>query len=216
MKQELEKITSSAYRDILAEIKQSFYDIPFDNSKFQTEAFVISAEITPERAYRSIGLRLLTNIKNLEKIFLALKTKQVDLDEIDYNLQHGNLNEFQKRRELIKKEEILSDNDWSNKLINDAIIELNLLYSHYKKFPKYTREQFEAAERKHYEQRLNRQAIGLDGAAASIINMNEDMLAFEQFEEKIQQLSLENRDTQTLSAITNSMTNLLFKEKALQ
>jgi hypothetical protein len=216
MKQELEKIESSAYKNVLNEIKESFYDIPFDNSKFQTEAFVISAEITPERAYRAIGLKLLSNINSLETILLGIKNKQVDLDEIEYNLQHANLNEFQKRREVLKREQIELDNEWLNKLINDAIVELDVLYSHYQKFPKYTREQFEAAERKHYEQRLNRQAFGLEGAAASIINMNEDLPAFQQFEEKIQKLSLENKDLQTIGLITDAMTNRIKQVESLK
>ena len=73
---------------------------------------------------------------------------------------------------------------WQSKLVNDTIEELNILYKHFKSFPRYTRDQFESAERLHFEQRLTRQAIGLDGAKSSMINMNEDLSALLNFEKK--------------------------------
>jgi hypothetical protein len=194
---------------IFEEIQNAFYDIPFENSTFQTEAFVISAEITPERAYRAIGLRLMSKLASLREAKYSYMKTQIDLDEIEFNLKEGKLNQFDIRRELIKKEEILNSSYMTNKLIHDAITDLNTLYKHFKALPKYTREQFEASERQHFEQRLLRQVLNLDGAKNSIINMNEDLTSLLEYEEKAAAMpSIENSDLLTLSM---SLTNMLKK-----
>lgn len=200
-------ITIENSQDIIKEIEDAFYDIPFENSRFQTEAFVIAAQITPERAYRSIGLRMMTKLQALTANKFNQQKVQVDLDEIEYKIASGKLNEFDVRRELIKKEEILSQQAWSEKLINDAIQELNVLYAHFKKLPKYSREQFEAAERLHFEQKLNRQVLGLEGAKESLINMNDDVNALTAYEQEV--VMLENASTEDLLKLTSNLTNLL-------
>ena len=201
--------TETNTNEIFEEIQTAFFDIPFENSTFQTEAFVISAEITPERAYRAIGLRLMSKLSSLREAKYAYMKTQIDLDEIEFNLKEGKLNQFDIRRELIKKEEILSSSYMTNKLIHDAITDLNTLYKHFKALPKYTREQFEASERQHFEQRLLRQVLNLDGAKSSIINMNEDLTSLLEYEEKAAALaSIENSDLLTLSM---SLTNMLKK-----
>ena len=209
MKNEIEKIENSNYKNILEEVKEAFYDIPFGNSKFQTEAFVISSEITPERAYRAIGLKMLSSIKNLEMMVLNIREAQVDIDEITHKLNMNGVDEFEKRRLEIKREKIITEHGWTNKLINDAIDELDLLYSHFKKFPKFTKEQFEEGERIHFEQRLQRQVVGLEGAKVSLINMNEDFNAFRMFEDGVQKLTHENLNDSTLTALKHSMANFL-------
>lgn len=213
MKSELKKIEESNYIDVLKEIEEAFFEIPFGNSKFQTEAFVISAEITPERAYRSIGLQLLNSIRTMQELSISIKEKQIDLEEIEYKLEHGNLNEFDARREELKKLRIEKENFFLAKMVNDSLKELNLLYSHFKKFPKYTGEQFEEAESRHYDQRLNRQALGLEGAPMSLLNMREDLKAFLEFEEKIEKLGNNTLNQETFRQISNSMTNLLRREE---
>ena len=211
MNQEITQVTVDNASDVIAEIESAFYDIPFENSQFQTEAFVIAAQITPERAYRSIGLRMHAKLRALSEAKFGLLKEQVDLDEIDYKLTHGNLNEFDRRREMIKREEIESRRNWTNKLINDAIAELNVLYKHFKSLPKFTREQFEAGERVHFEQRLNRAALGLEGARESILNMRDDLPAITNYESQVAQL--ENLSSEHLLSLTNSMPNLLKEKK---
>lgn len=209
MKNEI-TVTYENAQDVIKEIEEAFFDIPFENSHFQTESFVIGSQITPERAYRAIGLRMHAKLRALNEAKFGRMKEQIDLDEIEHKLNSGELNQFDRRREEIKKLEILSHRNWTDKLINDAISELNVLYKHFKSLPKYTREQFEQGEKLHYEQRLNRQALGLEGAKESIINMNEDILAIRNYEEKV--LQLENASTETLLQLSHNMSNLL-KEK---
>ncbi len=202
-------ITTNNTDDIIKELQDAFYDIPFENSQFQTEAFVISAQITPERAYRAIGLRMMDRLTALNKSKFDEMRMKVKLDKIDYQLQDSNLDEFQRRELLIEREELNSSQYWREKLINDAVVELNILYKHFKALPKFTREQFEEGERLHFDQKLNRQALGLEGAKESLINMNEDTLAISNYEEQVLKLGNEI-DTKMLAL---NMPNLLKKQE---
>lgn len=203
-------VTYENSQDVVREIEEAFFDIPFENSRFQTEAFVIGGQITPERAYRAIGLRMHAKLRALNEAKFGRMKEQVDLDEIDHKLNSGELNQFDRRREEIKKQQILSQRNWTDKLINDALSELNVLYKHFKALPKYTRDQFEQGEKLHYEQRLNRQVLGLEGAKESLINMNEDIRAIKNYEEQV--LQLENASSEQLLQLSFGLNNLL-KEK---
>ena len=206
---EVAQITQETADDIIRELEDAFYDIPFENSKFQTEAFVIAAQITPERSYRSIGLRMMSKLRALNEAKFARMKQQIDIDEINYKLDNSELDQFERRRQELKKQELLSGNYWSDKLINDAIEELNVLYKHFKTLPKFTREQFESAEKLHFEQRLNRQVLGLSGAKESLVNMSDDIRALENYEQKVQELGFTGQDTLKLEDLRNSMTNIL-------
>lgn len=205
-------ITLENSHDVIKEVETAFFDIPFENSQFQTECFVIAGQITPERAYRAIGLRMHAKLRALNEARFARMKEQVDLDEIEHKLNSGTLSQFDIRREQIKKQEILSTRNWTDKLINDAISELNILYKHFKSLPKYTREQFEAGEKLHFEQRLNRQALGLEGAKESLINMNEDIQAISEYEQKVLQLQDSATDSLLLE-LSQSMPNLLVQKQ---
>jgi hypothetical protein len=202
-------ITQDTAENVIKELEDAFYDIPFENSKFQTEAFVIASNITPERAYRSIGLRMMSKLRALNEAKFGKLKQQVDLDEIEHKLADPNLDQFERRRQEIKKQEMSSGNYWSDKLINDAIEELNVLYKHFKTLPKFTREQFESAEKLHFEQRLNRQVLGLSGAKESLVNMSDDIRALENYEQKVQELGFTGQDTLKLEDLRNSMANIL-------
>lgn len=210
-----QSITQANAEDVIVELENAFYDIPFENSQFQTEAFVVAAQITPERAYRAIGLRMMSKLRALNEAKFARMKQQVDIDEIDHKLANENLDPFERRRQEIKRQEILSGNYWSDKLINDAVQELNVLYTHFKTLPKYTREQFEAAEKLHFEQKLNRQVLGLSGAKESLINMSDDIRALEQYEKKAQEIGFDGDAAIQLEDLRNSMQNLLKQEQPI-
>jgi hypothetical protein len=203
-------ITTQNTEDVIKELQDAFYDIPFENSQFQTESFVIAAQITPERAYRSIGLRMMEKLNALNASKFDEMRQQIELDKMDYQLQNPDLDQFERRKLLVDREELNSSQYWREKLKNDAVVELNILYKHFKSLPKYTRQQFEEGERLHFDQRLNRQALGLEGAKESLINMNEDMLAISNYEEQVLKLGNEI-DTKMLAL---NMPNLLKKEVA--
>lgn len=195
--------------EIVNEILDAFFDIPFENSAYQTEAFVIAAEITPERAYRAVGLRMMSKINALKETDFTIKRVQIDIDEIEFKLQNVELDQFERRRLILKKEEAQSSVRWTQKLANDAVSELNVLYRHFKALPKYTREQFESAEKVHFEQRLMRQVVGLDGAKVALINMNEDAKAIRQYQEQISKLEKSEISNETLLRLVSEMPNFI-------
>jgi hypothetical protein len=206
-------ITTDNAHDVIKEIQDAFYDIPFENSAFQTENFVIAGQITPERAYRAIGLRMHNKLVAVQEAMIDLEIEKVNEDEIKSKLESPDYNQFEKRKFELELQKKQNNKPFRDKLLNDAIKELNVLYKHFKALPKYTREQFEAGEKRHFLEDLNRQVLGLEGAKGSLINMFDDIASIEKFENDFKLIS-NNYDTQLLLELTeNSLTNVQ-KEKA--
>lgn len=169
-------ITLNNTDDVIAEIEEAFYDIPFENSRFQTEHFVINAALTPERAYRAIGLRMHNRLRALQEAKFSRLRQDVDIDEARAKLQSLTVNKFDKRRAEIDIQEKQAARSFTDKLINDAVAELNVLYRYFKKLPRYSREQFEAGEEEYFNKSLTRQLNGVVGAAESLANMSDKKL----------------------------------------
>ena len=170
-------ITLDNTDDVVKEIEEAFFDIPFENSQFQTEHFVINSQLTPERAYRAIGLRMHNRLRALREAQFSRMREDVDIDELRAKLSLSETNKFDRRRFEIDIQQKLSNRAFTEKLINDAIAELNVLYHHFKRLPHYTRQQFEAGEREHFHQSLTRQMKGIVGAAESLTNMQGETFA---------------------------------------
>lgn len=201
-------ITTDNAHDVIKEVQDAFYDIPFENSAFQTENFVIAGQITPERAYRAIGLRMNKKLIAVQEAHISKEMQIVEEEELQAKIDSPDYNNFEKRKfELeLKKKQIYKP--FNEKLLNDAIKELNVLYKHFKALPKYTREEFEAGEKRHFLEDLNRQAIGLAGAKSSLINMFDDIASIEKFENDFKSIA-NNYDTNLLLELTeNSLTNV--------
>ena len=152
--------------EILQEIESAFYDIPFENSDYQNKAFVLAAQITPARAYRAIGLRMSSKLRAINELKWARQREQVDIDEWQATISSESTSIFDKRRAQINIDEKLSHVNYTDKLLNDAIHELNLLYSEFQQFPRYTREQFELEEQQHFELSLQNQLENAQNPAA--------------------------------------------------
>jgi len=170
-------------QNILDEIENAFYDIPFGNTDFQCENFVIAASITPARAYRAIGLQLQLILVNLRELKYAEKLKQIEILELQEKIADENTNKFEKMKAEIKLEQIRNGDNWNKKLAKDQIHQANLYYKHFKSLPKYTREQFEQNEKLFFEQSQRRQLLGITGAKESIMNMIDDKKTLDQFEQ---------------------------------
>lgn len=167
-------VTLENTQDIVKELEEAFFDIPFENTAFQTEKFVLAAALTPERAYRAIGLRMMSKISAVRSAKFSRLENEIDLDEIADKIANGNLNEFDVRREKLKQQKLDEEKGFSDKLIHDALVELNLLYKHFKALPRFTREEFEAAEHTHFTLRLNRD-LQLNASEQSLMDMEYDM-----------------------------------------
>ena len=153
--------------EILSEFDRRFFAIPFGNSDFQNRKFVMEAQYTPERAYRAIGLRLADRLQALNEARFNLQRREVDIEELQEKLA-GELPKFERRRLEIDLAEKQSNANYTAKMVNDALVEVDTLWTEAQKFPEFTREQFESAEQQHFEIRLKRQVQGLTGAADSL------------------------------------------------
>ena len=204
----LTTISADNAATVIQEIQQAFHDIPFENSAFQTENFVIAGQITPERAYRAIGLRMHKKLIAVQEALIGKEKGEIEEEELREKIESPNYNRFEKRKFELELQKRQIYKPFTKKLLNDAIAELNILYKHFKALPKYTRAEFEAGEKRHFIEDLNRKALGLDGAKSSLINMIDDVAAIEKFENDFK-LIAQNYDTALLLELTeNSLTNV--------
>ena len=177
-------LTEAQIPDVIKELETAFFDIPFENSAFQTEAFVIAAQLTPERAYRAIGLRMSAKLRALNEAKFGRMKEDIDIAELEEKINHPDTSHWDCKRAEIDIQQKLTNRNYTDKLINDALSELNVLYKHFSALPKYTREEFEQGERKHFQARLTRQVQGVNGALESLSNMTDDLVAIEKFEQE--------------------------------
>jgi hypothetical protein len=166
--------SESAVGSILEELDVAFFDIPFENSDFQNRAFVVAAQQTPARAYRAAGLRMFAKIRAVKEYKFQQELNAIDIEEKKAQIADSNTSEFDRRRRQIEIRKIEDEQQWGEKLLNDALRELSCLYGEFKRLPKYTRAQFEAEEQAHYHARLTRQ-IDHNGAQEALANMHEDL-----------------------------------------
>lgn len=157
---------------ILSDLEEAFFDVPFENSDFQNQAFLVAAQHTPGRAYRAIGLRMFAKLRAIDELRFSRMREDVDIEEKQAVIADPDASIYDKRRAQIDINERLSRRRWQDKLLNDAIRELDCLYAEFKKLPHYTREQFEAEERAHFERRLTQQLHHPSGAEESLLAMD--------------------------------------------
>lgn len=165
--------------NVLQELEEAFFDIPFENSDFQNRAFVVAAQQTPARAYRAIGLRMHAKIRAVKEYQYAQAKLAIDIEEREAKIADANTNPFDRRRLELENAKAQDESGWGKKLLNDALRELNCLYAEFKKLPRYTRAQFEAEESKHFDGRLQRQLLPGGGARESLDNMHVDLLEWD-------------------------------------
>ena len=206
----LEIIPENA-EQLIKEIEQAFFDIPFENSDFQTENFVIASQITPERAYRAIGLRIHSKLQALIEAQYTQALAEIDIKELEEKNQDSSINQWDRMRNQLKIQKMLSGRSWGDKLISDAIHELTVLYRHFRSLPRYTRDQFESGEAQHFRERLHRQIQGITGAQESLANMEIDAHSLNKYEELTQTVDLDRAKTLALNnfiatPVTQSLT----------
>ena len=89
-------------------------------------------------------------MRAIDELNFARQREEIDIEEWQAIIDDPSSSSFDKRRAQIDINQRLSQRDYVNKLLNDAIHELNVLYEAFKKYPRYTREQFEAEELEHF------------------------------------------------------------------
>ena len=123
-------------------------------------------------------------MRALQEAKFGAAKEDIDIEELEAKIADPNTNNFDRRRYTIDIQQKLSNRPFTAKLINDAIVECNVLYNHFKKIPKYTRDEFESGEKDHFEARLTRAVQNIQGAQESLVNMTTDMPNFLKYEEE--------------------------------
>lgn len=162
---------------VLTDLEDAYFDIPFENSDFQNRAFVMAAQQTPARAYRAIGLRMFAKIRALKEYLIQQERNAIDIEEKEAKIADPDTSDFDRRRLRLDILQITEQKKWGEKLKNDALRELNCLHHEFLHFPKYSREQFELEEAKHFHAKLSR-SLQANGPAESLLNMAEDLPRF--------------------------------------
>ena len=171
-------LTVDTMPDVLAELEGAFFDIPFENSDFQTRAFVLAAQMTPARTYRAIGLRMFAKINAVKDFMFKQQLAAIDIEELELHACDPDASSFEQRRAQVRLSQKRDEQTRGGKLLNDSLHELNLLYAEFKKLPRFSREQFEAEESKHFQLKLGRQ-LNAAGPLESLLNLTEDLPAMD-------------------------------------
>jgi len=169
------KMTPERAVSVLEEIEAAFFDIPFENSAFQTRAFVVAGQITPARAYRTLGLGMMSKIRAIQTSLIATERRTIKEAQLKDNISSAEEGSYDQQLLQLDLQELQQGKAWDGKLLNDALSDLNVMYTEFKRIPAYTRQQFEAEEQEHFEQKLTRDVQGIRGAAEALTNMRADM-----------------------------------------
>ena len=144
-------------------------DIPFENSLYQNECFVLNQSHTAGRAVRNIGLRLSAKLTALRELEFSLTKIKIDVEEIDAKL--GSKTGFDKKRAELERAQKLAGLRYTKKLAKDALVETEYLRAVLAKLPKLSRAEFESQEKEYFLQSLTAQARGVSDAAKSLFAM---------------------------------------------
>lgn len=186
-------INENNVEDILKKIEETYWDIPFGNTDFQCENFVIAASITPERAFRTIGLQMHHILTNLRQVKYEETLQNIEIEQLKEQIENEETNKYERKKAEAKLQLILANKNWSKKIVLDSIKQLEVYYKHFEALPKYTREQFEKAEQIYFEQSQRRIMLGIVGAKESIMNMVDDKKTIENIENMWNCLPAEKR-----------------------
>lgn len=139
----------------IKELAELCEEVPFGNSEFQNVTAIVNSEVTPERAYRHSALRIMNRLNALNESYFFLRESDLKIRRLDREIakleeeRPENYDLYIEERE-IQKQKILSQYPFTEKLIKDAIHEIDTLRPVVEKVGKLSREKFEKAEAEHF------------------------------------------------------------------
>lgn len=162
------------FSDELKALEQIWYskfkEVPFGNSLYQEINFVIGSSLTPGRAYRQIGLKIQELLVNLQEAWYKCRLGQLQIEKMKKKIGQTD-DEIDRKIIALKIEKKSSENLIHKKLLRDAIVSLQFMYSVLDIFPEYSGEKFEAEEAAHFQISLDRQLNNVVGAIEARQNM---------------------------------------------
>ena len=153
-----------------------FRNVPFGNSVFQIQNFTDGKE-TPQRRYRHCLLQLNQKYNALKECEFRRRRHDIDIEEINEKLLSAK--GFEKQRLEIDLQEKQHYLEIELKLIEDCVIEVAAYNQILDDLPKFTREEFEAAECTYWRERLlgdaRRELISTGTISCQIISSLENI-----------------------------------------
>ena len=155
-------------------VEDKYINIPFGNSQFQNEQFVINASLTPQRAFRQVALELNSRLGALRQGYFGARRHEVKKAQLKDKITNT-VDLYEKQLLEIDLEELVAGESTTKKMVMDTLEEVKVFYSYFEKLPQFSREEFEAGEREYFETRLKKQVVGIVGALESLDNMGVDV-----------------------------------------
>ncbi len=128
-------------------------EVPFGNSDYQNRQAIVNDELTPMRAYRHAALRITNRLNALMESYYHLRRTDVEIKQLERKLVEEK-DDLAKELIAIDIEQKRSMRPYTQKLVNDAIREIESLYPVIEKLGKVKREDFEIEEGEHFAKKL--------------------------------------------------------------
>jgi len=168
-------ITKENLAEVLQEIRDKTYDIPFNHSLYQIEKFILNEPGSKGRLLRQLGLELNSKIETIRGSIIERKKENIDMRkmkaQLDKNSKYYETDMFEREKIELDLQLKESNQPYQEKLLKDAFIELNYMYSVFSQIDPMTREEFEDQEEQHFTNHLLKQVKGLKGAHESLYHM---------------------------------------------
>lgn len=131
------------------EIKEIFKEIYQSRSRFQIEKFVVGQHYSPEMQYYQLCLEISGLLDIIEEEALRIEKIKAEIEELKESGKKSDFVEAKIKEKSIEQTE--------SKMLGSQK-ELGIMKEIFEKYPKYTREEIEAAQPKYWEERLTRVA----------------------------------------------------------
>jgi len=132
-------------------------DVPFGNSDYQNRQAIVNDEQTPMRAYRHAALRITNRLQALMEARYSVMKADVEIRKLKRRLLTES-DDLERELLHIEIEQKQATIPYTEKLVSDAIAEIESLYPVIEKLGAVKRSDFEAEESEHF--RLNFAASG--------------------------------------------------------
>lgn len=147
--------------NLYAQLMSIVGEVPFGNSDFQNRAFVVDSEHTPARAYRHAALRIVDRINALQEAYYSRRRGAIQLKILQRDAANEE-DELKRQLILLDIERATASAPYTDKLIRDAIREIESLWPIIAGLGALSRSKFEAGELGHFEKRLGKK-IPIEG-----------------------------------------------------
>lgn len=164
-------IDPATLADLDAEYEHRAQHIPYGNSDFQNRAFAIGGYEGAERQYRATLLRWRDRRQALREAQYNLRRNDIEMRRLQAKIDDPATDAFDRELAQIDLEERRERMPDAEKLIRDAIAEMETCVQVARGFPELTRAEFEAGELPHFTAHL---AIASDPHSVAALRRYEE------------------------------------------